>query len=272
MSTRAPLRVVLLGWGAIGQTVAHQLQQAGESANVDIVAVAARNPATLEAGLPPGAIGITDPSALDGLEVEVILEAAGRDSVEPWGSAAVAAGADFVVSSVSAFADPDLLARLRSMAGCAGVQIHIQPGALGGIDALSAARLAGLDDVEHRIVKPPQAWAGTDAEERCDLTNLSAATVFFTGSAAETADRFPKNANAAMTTALAGIGPDRTQVALVADPEADKNRHEIRADGAFGTFSIVLQNAPLEVNPKTSALAAYGLTRAALNRSSAIAI
>ena len=62
-----------------------------------------------------------------------------------------------------------------------------------------------------------------------------------------------------MTTALAGIGPDRTQVSLVADPSATTNRHEITARGRFGSLHVVIDNAPLPANPKSSAMAALGL-------------
>jgi aspartate dehydrogenase len=130
----------------------------------------------------------------------------------------------------------------------------------------------GIDSVEHRIVKPPGAWRDTPAEELCDLDRLEEPAVFFSASAREAADAFPKNANVAMTTALAGIGPDRTRISLVADPGASTNRHEIAAEGAFGTLSVVIANNPLPGNPKSSAMAALNLARSIRNRVSAIVI
>ena len=90
--------------------------------------------------------------------------------------------------------------------------------------------------------------------------------------AAATAEAFPKNANVAMTTALAGIGPERTQITLIADPNATTNRHEISAHGAFGSLDVAIGNNPLPDNPKTSAMAALNLVRAIENRTSTIAI
>ena len=133
-------------------------------------------------------------------------------------------------------------------------------------------RLMGIDQVEHRIVKPPLAWAGTPADTLCDLDALTTATEFFTANAAETASAFPKNANVAMTTALAGIGPERTQITLVADPAASTNRHELHAHGAFGEMQVTIANQPLPANPKTSAMAALSLARAIKNRVASIAI
>ena len=51
------------------------------------------------------------------------------------------AGADFAPASTSAFAEEGNLEQLLIMARAAGKQILIPPGALGGMDALSAVNL-----------------------------------------------------------------------------------------------------------------------------------
>lgn len=265
---KQPLRVALVGWGAIGRTVAGLLHDA----SVEIVAVAVRDPAVERIGVPSSATVITTPSELAATRPDVVAEAAGRDSVEPWGRAALELGADLIVSSMSAFADVVLLASLRGVAEVHDAQIHIQPGALGGVDALSGAARMGIDEVEHRMIKPPNAWLGTPAVDLCDLAAITEPTPFFSGTASEAALAFPKNANVAMTTALAGIGPDRTIITLVADPTATTNRHEISAHGAFGSLDVSIANNPLPDNPKTSAMAALNLARAIENRVSTIRI
>ncbi len=254
---RHTLRVVFVGWGAMARAAAELV--VGD--RIEIVGVAVRNPDNPRLGWPEGAALVVDPSSIAALAPDVVAEAAGREAVGPWGRAALAAGADLVVSSVSALADDELLAELVTLADANGAQLTVHPGALGGIDALAAARLMGIDWVEHRIVKPPTAWQGTLAEELCRLDNLAASTVFFEADAAETAAMFPKNANVAMTTALAGVGPLRTRISLVADPSTTSNRHELRAAGPFGDLSVTTANAPLPTNPKTSALAALNLAR-----------
>ncbi len=169
-------------------------------------------------------------------------------------------------------ADAALLEELRALAEANGARVEIQPGALAGVDALSASRFMGLERVQHRIVKPPAAWKGTPAEELCDLDAMTEPTEFLRATAAEIATKFPKNANVAMTSALAGLGPDRTEVVLVADPTATTNRHELSANGGFGTLEVAIANNPLPANPKSSAMAALGLARALTNRASAISI
>jgi len=268
MRSDSPLRLVIVGWGAIGQAVGQMLADSP----IEIVGIAVRDAAVVRPGVPATAALISDPAELAALNAAVVAEAAGRESVGPWGSAALASGADLIVSSVSAFADADLLDSLQDTAVAHGTSIQIQPGALGGIDALAAARLMGIDEVEHRMVKPPTAWRDTPAEKLCDLDSLDTPTAFFSASARATAAAFPKNANVAMTTALAGIGPDETQITLVADPGSTTNRHEIRAHGAFGTLDVSIANRPLPTNPKTSAMAALNLVRSIENRRSPIVI
>ena len=223
-------------------------------------------------GLPPQALVISEPADLAATKPDVVAEAASRESVGTWGRAALSAGADFIVSSVSAFADAELLSELEALGANNGAQLHIQPGALAGVDALAAARSMGIESVEHKIVKPPLAWRGTPAEDHCDLDELTEAVAFFSGTAAEAASSYPKNANVAMTTALAGIGPHDTKITLIADPEATMNRHEISAGGPFGQLDVTVQSNALPANPKTSAMAALNLVRAIQNRVSPIVI
>ena len=262
-----PLRIACIGWGAISRSAAQLL----EGTPVEIVAVAVRSKGTRD-DLPAGATIIMGPDELAGTDAALVVEAASHESVAQWGRPALAAGMDFIVSSVSAFADADLLEELRDLATRNDAQLEIHAGALGGVDALSAARLLGIDRVEHRIIKPPRSWCDTPAEELCDLGGLTEATAFFSGTASDAASEFPKNANVAMTTALAGIGPDKTRITLVADPDATTNRHEISASGAFGELAVTMSNKALEANPKTSAMTALNLVRAIQNRVTSVVI
>jgi aspartate dehydrogenase len=260
--------VVLIGWGAMARATAEML----DDGLVELVGVGIRPGSGPVPDLPSGTQLITDPAELSATRPDVVAEAASRESVLPWGLAALDAGIDFIVSSTSAFADSEVLDALRIAATSAGAQLQIQPGALGGVDALSAARGMGLDTVEHRVTKPPLAWRGTPAERMCDLAALTEPEAFFSDSAAEAASQFPKNANVAMTTALAGVGPAKTKITLVADPHATTNQHEITASGGFGQLNVVISNKALPGNPKTSAMAALNLVRCIENRSSSIVI
>lgn len=259
------MRLVLIGWGAIGAEVARLL--AVRQAPVSLVAVGLR-----DAGRTLPCPVIVDPADLAAHAPDLVVEAAGRAAVMPWGQAALAAGADFAPASTSAFAEDGALDRLLALARVHRRQILIPPGALGGMDALSAAARLPMAQVTHEVTKPASAWAGTEAETLCDLPALTAAQCFFEGPAREAARRFPQNANAALTTALAGIGPEATTVRLIADPAATANRHRIVASGEFGRMEITLDNRSLAHNPKSSALTALSLVRLIENRAGPLVI
>lgn len=258
------LRVALVGWGAINRRVAELLGQRGRK-DIVIAGIGERD-ATLVTAAPANAEVLTSPEQLASLDLDLVLEAAGRGAVAAWGQWALRSAPAFVVASTSAFCDTALLEKMLSIADEHGSQIIVPPGALAGIDALSAASLLPLAEVTHRIVKPPAAWRNTPAETLTQLDRLDSATTFFSGTAREAAAKFPQNANVAVIAALAGLGLDRTRVELTADPDARNNVHMLSATGDFGTFSVRIENRPLATNPKSSEMAALGLVRIIENR------
>lgn len=265
----ARFRLALIGWGAIHRRVAQLL---GERAiDAEIAAIGVRDGASIRNDAPAGARILTRPEELGDIEIDLVLEAAGRAAVEPWGRAALARGLPYAVSSTSAFVDDALLERMLAIARAHGGQVIIPPGALGGVDALAAASSLPLRSVTHTIVKPPAAWRGTTAEQLINLDSLSAATTFFQGSAREAADRFPQNANVTIVSALAGVGLDKTRVILIADPAAVMNGHRLSAEGDFGKLEVSIDNRPLATNPKSSEMTALNLVRLIENRSSPLA-
>jgi len=201
-----------------------------------------------------------------------VAEVAGQQAVAEHGEAVLRIGTDCLVISVGALADPKLLARLKAAAQEGVSRILLPAGAVGGIDAIAAMRVAGLTRVTYRSRKPPAAWRGSPAEQVVDLDALKQRTILYKGTAGEAALRFPQNANVAAAVALAGLGFDATEVELVADPAAPGNVHEIEAESAAGRFAIQLEGKPSRSNPKTSALAAMSVARALINARATIVI
>jgi aspartate dehydrogenase len=128
-----------------------------------------------------------------------------------------------------------------------GPVVHVPSGALGGLDAVQALAVAGLDEVVLTTRKPPAALG---------LDELAAEQVLFEGSAAEVIKLYPKNVNVAIALSLAGIGAERTRVRLVADPQAKRNTHHVLARGTAGEIEFTSRNEPFPDNPRTSYLAA----------------
>jgi aspartate dehydrogenase len=264
--------VGLIGCGGIAQDVLAALH-ASPANGVSIVGALAR-PGRGEAAR-ARLCGIDVVEALDALLARgpaLVAEVAGQSAVAEHGDAVLRSGVDCLVISVGALADPALFARLRSAAHDGSSHILLPAGAIGGLDAIAAMRVAGLTSVRYRSRKPPAAWRGSPAEQAVDLDQLKRRTVLYKGTAGEAALLYPQNANVAAAVALAGLGFDATEVELVADPDAPGNIHEIEAEGVAGSFAIQLQGKASRTNPKTSTLAALSVARALLNRHATIVI
>ena len=155
---------------------------------------------------------------------------------------------DTMLISIGALADEDLL---KIVSAEDSKTLHLPSGGIGGLDLVQNARALGnLDAVTLTTRKP----AASLIDESIDTEK-----VVFEGKAKEAIDKFPKNMNISIILSLAGLGIDKTNVILIADPAADKNTHTINISGGFGDAELTISNNPLPENPKTSALAALSV-------------
>jgi aspartate dehydrogenase len=265
------ISVGLIGYGGIARDVVAALREAGSG--VRISAALCRPGQAERARVALSGIDIVE--SLDDLlahRPNVVAEVAGQQAVAQHGPATLCSGCDLLVISVGALAEPALLESLKAAARDGNSRILLPAGAIGGIDAIAAMRAGGLDAVRYRSRKPPAAWRGSAAENVADLDKMMGSTVLYRGTAGEAALLYPQNANVAAAVALAGLGFEKTEVELVADPQAPGNVHEIEVEGSAGRFAIQLQGKPSRTNPKTSALAALSVARALLNLGAVIVI
>ena len=280
------LEVTLIGFGAIGQSICQRL--AG-SAQVRISHVVVRAGRVAEAQAVLDGMNALNPQARPVAVTEVpvnsklALECAGHEALKTHVIGALQRGIECAVLSVGALSQPGLPELLSNAATQGATQVHLLSGAIGGIDALAAAKLAGLDEVTYTGRKPPSAWGIAELPGAAAIPNLEkiVATsrmqqaypaIILEASARDAARLYPKNANVAATVALAGLGLDATRVRLIADAAITENIHEIHAKGAFGEMKIEMRGKPLADNPKTSALTVLSALRFLLNRANPLTI
>ncbi len=174
------------------------------------------------------------------LKPTVLVEAASQQAARDIVPKAISGNVELIVMSVGAL----LGMNVRSS------KIHICSGAIGGLDAISSADLAGVDEVVLTTRKNPRVL---------DLDN-QAEKLVYEGGAEEAARRFPREMNVAATLALT-VEPEKVRVQVISDPKVQKNVHEIRVKWKYGDMFLRFSNDPHPENPKTSALSAWSAIR-----------
>lgn len=140
----------------------------------------------------------------------------------------------------------------------------VPSGAIAGLDAISALKIAGIDTATIATTKHPKGLNGAPyiISNEINLEEIKEKTLIFKGSALEAAKAFPANVNVAATLSLAGIGEKKTSVEVWADPNAKGNCHEITVTGGSSTIKTSVANLPDPNNPKSSMLAGYSIVSA----------
>lgn len=266
------MRLGLIGFGNIGSTLVRLMDEAERAPAHLAVLVRPGRVEAVQAALGSKASVVTDAEALVAEAPDLVVECAGHAAVRAHVPLLLRAGIDVVQVSVGAMADDVLEADLQQAARSGNARLILPPGAVGGVDLLAALSAAGAVDVTYQGIKPPKAWAGTPAEQACDLGALTERTVFFRGTAREAARDFPKNANVAATLALAGAGFEATLVELVADPAAPGNVHTYEVRSAVANFRMEIENLPSAGNVKTSVSTVYSVLREIRNRMESVVI
>jgi aspartate dehydrogenase len=233
--------VGLIGCGAIGTVLAEAVERKlvvcdelilfdVDAAKAEQLKSALRFPATVVASL----------DEMLRRKPKVIVEAASQQAARDYVSRIAAENIELIVMSTGALLDLNVdLSR-----------VHVPSGAIGGLDALSSAALAGVDTVVLTSRKNPGALDMDNAEPQ----------MVYEGFAEEAARRFPREMNVAATLALT-VKPVKVRVRVISDPAVRRNTHEIQVAWRFGEMFLRFANEPHPDNPRTSALAAWSAIR-----------
>lgn len=238
------MRVALLGGGTISLTFARKFA-AGYLPGCEVVALASRRETErtrLIQELVGGCRFTTAAEALVDEKPDVILEAARPEVLWESGVDLVGSGSSLVVMSSTCFRDAKWFAALWEATSATGARVAVPSGAIGSLDALrSASRMGEVDEVVVELIKNPDSWPEPQVSTRVhaplseDATDIAGRRLLFEGSGLEAMELYPKNLNIVATVSLAGIGPERTRVRVVADPSERDVVHSLQFSGGFGS-------------------------------------
>lgn len=251
---KAPLKIGLAGLGAVGREVAKRLL-AGIP-GLSLTGVAARDHEKARRIVPDPHVKLLDADAL-AEACDVIVEGLPPAEFRNFALPAIDRGKIFVPLSVGKLLENwDLVARAKET----GARILVPTGALLGLDAVRAAAEGTIHSVKMVTRKPPEGLAGAAylVERDISVENLKEPLKIFDGSAREGARGFPANVNVAAALSLAGLGPDKTQLEIWADPTVTRNTHRIEVDADTVRFSMTIENIPSE-NPRTGKVVALSV-------------
>ena len=247
-----PLRVALAGFGTVGQELARRLA-AGAIPAVRLTAIAARDldrARAHSAALEPRPLVV--PVAALPEHADVVVECATGDALPEIARATLGAGKLLVPVSVGGLAaHPEVL----EWAGAHGGRIRVATGALPGLDAIRTAAEGEIRSLRLTSrIRPDSLVREPYIRERgFDFTQPPEKPVqVFQGTAKEAALAFPKHFNVAVTLSLAGIGLDRTEVVVLADPGVPGAVHNVEVEAADIQLSLTSHNRPSATNPRTS--------------------
>src|SRR5512136_941148 len=248
LNNKPPLRVGIAGLGAVGREVAKRLI-AGVP-GLSLVAVAVRNVEKARRVLPQVGDSIVVRKATElANDCDIVVECLPPALFREVATSAIDKGRIFMPLSVAQLLEnSDLIERAKLK----GARILVPTGALIGLDAVRAAAEGTIHSVKMVTRKPPAGLEGAPylREHGISVSDLKKALKVFDGSAREGARGFPTNVNVAAALSLAGIGPDRTQLEIWADPAITRKTHTITVDSDTARFTMTIENIPSE-NPRT---------------------
>ena len=257
MVQQSGVGVGLIGCGAIGRDMATTIHS-GDVPGARLVAlfdVEESQGKSLAAALDdPGLFHGDLHEFLDAPDLDLVVECASGAAVRASAERVLEKGKDLMVMSTGALLDHALMSRLSGLAGANGRKLLAPSGAIGGIDAIRAGGEL-LEEVAIITTKPPEGLKGSPGFADWEGKEITDPQVIYEGPALDGVKLFPANTNVAATLSLAGLGPDRTRMKVIADPKAPGNVHEIQAKGSFGVMRLSFENRPHPNNPKTSYLA-----------------
>lgn len=249
------MRVGLAGFGNVGQYLAARLD-AGALPQAELTSVTASHLDAARARLArfPSLRARVVPLAELVEDADIVVECATADAFAGIARAVLGRGRTLLALSVGGIIDfPDI----AEFAARHHARIRVATGALPGLDQVRSAAEGTIRSVRLNARIKPSTFVGEPFLERQGFdfrVPLAGPIRVFAGTAREAAAAFPRHFNVAIALSLAGVGLDRTEVEVWADPDVVGAVHNIELEADEVVLSMTARNRPSDANPKTSRL------------------
>ncbi len=211
------LRVGLVGLGRIARTFL-SLRTAEDDAHWQVVGVLRRNVAAADKADFP----VVDTLAgIGALAPDLLIDFTGPSALNAYGADLLRL-ADVWTIGAAALVSTALERDLREVAGQTGHRLRLLPGAIGGLDALSAMAVDPDSTVSILACMASNPVASGVIDDARSVVGRS------------------RGVNVIATAAFASRGLDRTPVDHVAVGDGEQRRFAIEADGAYGSFRVCI--------------------------------
>jgi len=237
-------RIGIIGCGAIGSSIARAIDRGDIEAELVTLMDIDINRCTkiLETLARQKPVAVSNIDRFLELKPDIVVEAASHEAVKDYAHR-ILMYSDMVILSVGALLDSDTYRRIIDVATRSSRRIYIPSGAIGGLDILRIHSYAGIKKLK-LVTRKPASSLGVRAVELVTI---------YRGRAGDAIKLYPRSLNIAATISIAtGF---EAEVEVIADPNIDRNIHEIEIESTAGRAKIVLENIPSPENPRTSYLA-----------------
>lgn len=242
-------RLGILGAGFLGGIVARAWRD-GLLPGYELVGITSQSMDKLEALCQEvGGPAFDTLETLLGQGCDVVAECAGVQAVRDGAIPTLEAGADLVVLSIGALADPGFYARVSHRAEELGRKVHLASGAIGGFDVLRTVSLMGAARGSMETHKGPASLKHTPVYSP-DMEG--AEKTAFSGTPAQAIELLPTKVNVSVAASLASTGPERMAFAIQSVPGFVGDDHKITVERE-GVRAVV------DVYSATSAIAGWSV-------------
>jgi aspartate dehydrogenase len=262
------VNIAIAGLGAIGSIVLERLEQ-GDVPAARVTAVSSRTRHALPTrsdGTAPVHVSLAELAG----HADVVLEALPRAVFDDVAVPTLRRGKTLLVLTVGGLVGSiDYVALARECGG----RILVPSGAMIGLDALRAVSEGTVHAVTVVARKPPSGLLGAPylVKHSIDIGRLTEPRLLFDGNVRDGIAGFPANVNVAVAVALAGIGLDRTRLAVWADPALQQNVHELMVAADSATFSATISGVA-SANPRSSVMTALSAINAIRNLDASLVV